>query len=344
MLRCSQNRIVLMVMSVLIVVIAQMASGALVERIFLGGPAQSGAAYDIFSMRPDGTDLRNLSIDTGLSLGNPRISPDGTRIAYGAWDGANHSLWMMNPDGSNKTLVRNIGLNHDIRWFDNNTIAYSVRTGALDSEIRSVNVNGTNDSVLVSIPMLGQYVLNLFDFAPDRRKIAIGAQVHGYWSPNEDIYLADVLSASSTANHREFYADTGDDQMDRWPAFSRDGNSVFWMLDTVPGVETPKALVRKAVNGSSPVTDYDEVIRPAGANGLYMFSLLAVSPDGSRFVMGFNDDRTYIWDSVLQTDTLLLGSRSFGADWGMVVPEPASMVILGLGGIGMLARRRGLGR
>jgi Tol biopolymer transport system component len=58
--------------------------------------------YRTFLVRPDGTDLVNLT--PGLSHGAmyPSWSPDGGRIVF---DGGNHGIYTMNADGSNVTTI-----------------------------------------------------------------------------------------------------------------------------------------------------------------------------------------------------------------------------------------------
>jgi hypothetical protein len=43
---------------------------------------------------------------TAFTIQSFRISGDGAKIAYFGWDGTNHSLWVMDADGQNKTWSR----------------------------------------------------------------------------------------------------------------------------------------------------------------------------------------------------------------------------------------------
>ena len=57
----------------------------------------------IYTIRPDGTGLRRLTIHGGGGAASPTWGPRGGRILYTAWSG----IWMMYADGSHKTrLVR----------------------------------------------------------------------------------------------------------------------------------------------------------------------------------------------------------------------------------------------
>jgi TolB protein len=62
--------------------------------------------FDIFKVRPDGSDLTALTDDGGSGTNNwPIWSPDSKQLGYGR-QGA---LWAMNADGSGKHLVTDVG-------------------------------------------------------------------------------------------------------------------------------------------------------------------------------------------------------------------------------------------
>jgi Tol biopolymer transport system component len=50
-------------------------------RVVFGGRTPKGD-WDLYTMRPDGTDIRNLTNTPDVNEGLPRFSPDGTRILY----------------------------------------------------------------------------------------------------------------------------------------------------------------------------------------------------------------------------------------------------------------------
>ncbi|MEJ7637889.1 MAG: hypothetical protein WKF75_07895 [Singulisphaera sp.] len=63
-----------------------------------------GSGYQLYLMRPDGTDQRRLTEDRGLNV-CPRFSPDGRRIAYLHQERGENSLWVVNIDGSGRRQV-----------------------------------------------------------------------------------------------------------------------------------------------------------------------------------------------------------------------------------------------
>ena len=58
--------------------------------------------YRIYLVRPDGTDLVDLTPDLDHWATDPSWSPDGTRIVF---DGGNWGIYTMNADGSNVTII-----------------------------------------------------------------------------------------------------------------------------------------------------------------------------------------------------------------------------------------------
>ena len=62
--------------------------------------------FDIYKIRPDGSDLTALTDDGASGANNwPIWSPDSKQIGYGRED----VLWVMNADGSGKHLVTDVG-------------------------------------------------------------------------------------------------------------------------------------------------------------------------------------------------------------------------------------------
>jgi len=62
--------------------------------------------FDLFTVRPDGTDLRRLTSDGAAGQNNWAMwSPDSRRIAWGRAD----AIWSMDADGSHKQLVTRAG-------------------------------------------------------------------------------------------------------------------------------------------------------------------------------------------------------------------------------------------
>ena len=63
-----------------------------------------GSGYQLYLMRPDGTDQRRLTEDRGLNV-YPRFSPDGRRVAYLHQERDENSLWVVDIDGGGRRLL-----------------------------------------------------------------------------------------------------------------------------------------------------------------------------------------------------------------------------------------------
>jgi TolB protein len=84
-------------------------------------PACSGSrtdtARDVFSINPDGSEVRQLTSTPGVDEVDPSYSPDGRMIAYyrrpADRDDSFGEVWVMNADGSGK---RRVGLGANPEW------------------------------------------------------------------------------------------------------------------------------------------------------------------------------------------------------------------------------------
>jgi TolB protein len=75
------------------------------------------AAYDVFVMNADGSDVTRLTDDPALDIG-PAWSPDGTRIAFTSDRTGHSSIYLMKPDGTGITLLADgvTGESHQPDW------------------------------------------------------------------------------------------------------------------------------------------------------------------------------------------------------------------------------------
>ncbi|MCD6022854.1 MAG: tolB, partial [Actinomycetia bacterium] len=73
----------------------------------------SDAPAQIFVIRPDGSDLRQLTFETDASSYWPSWSPDGTRIVFTRYTfgASSQQLYTMWPDGSHVVRVAIAGGN-----------------------------------------------------------------------------------------------------------------------------------------------------------------------------------------------------------------------------------------
>jgi len=96
---------------------------------------------DIWIANPDGTGQRNLSFDESLDDFDPAWSPDGQRIAFGAYL---YGVFVMNRDGSNKIQLTTSSLDGRPTWSPDGTrIAFGGSHGSSSYGIHIMNSDGT---------------------------------------------------------------------------------------------------------------------------------------------------------------------------------------------------------
>jgi Tol biopolymer transport system component len=141
--------------------------------------AGSVAGTDIYTMNPDGSDVRQLTffVASGGSAQGPFWSPDGRQIVFvGAASAANgpYQLWIMNSDGSNQNLLLNDPANGD--WVpsfspDGRYIIFS-RCGPINCAIYRINADGSGLRALT--PFNSDHDIGDWGpvYSPDGRTIA----------------------------------------------------------------------------------------------------------------------------------------------------------------------------
>jgi Tol biopolymer transport system component len=135
--------------------------------LFHSNPVVDGLGrFDVFKIRPDGSDLINLT-DTAGNNFMADWSPDGERIVFVSQRDGNRELYVMNADGSNQTRLTDGGWENSLpRWSpDGQQIAFESNRGgaaygvyiidapsdqnagqSLESTVRPLNRPGFNNS------------------------------------------------------------------------------------------------------------------------------------------------------------------------------------------------------
>ena len=103
--------------------------------VFSSDRDNPGGNHDIFVMKSNGSQVRNLSNNPLSHDQAPAWSPDRTRIAFQAErDGNNPEIYVMNADGKNPVrLTSNRFLDVDPSWSpDGRKIAFEYGVGGLE--------------------------------------------------------------------------------------------------------------------------------------------------------------------------------------------------------------------
>ena len=69
------------------------------------GDLRAGSYEAVYTMLPDGTDVRRISSGDGGSDFWPSWSPDGTRVVFAAIRNEHWGIWSVEADGSNEHMI-----------------------------------------------------------------------------------------------------------------------------------------------------------------------------------------------------------------------------------------------
>jgi Tol biopolymer transport system component len=109
------------------------------DGIISGDMTTPGVNWEVYVMNVDGINPVNLTNNStpnpyyNNSLeGDPRWSPDGSKILFGSWRSGDARVWVMNADGTNPTQLSPISWSGSGRWSpDGSKISYSAWANSL---------------------------------------------------------------------------------------------------------------------------------------------------------------------------------------------------------------------
>jgi len=114
----------------------------------------------IYTINPDGTDIRSTSSDNRTIDGLPRWSPDGKRIVFSSNQSGHYEIWTMNADGSDRRRLTDLkGRSALPRWSPDGTkIAFTKEvldvSGIAHLDIFVMNADGGDIRQLTDSPGL----------------------------------------------------------------------------------------------------------------------------------------------------------------------------------------------
>lgn len=172
---------------------------------------------DIFSIDPDGNNLKNLTQSEGYFNASPIPSPDGKQIAF-IKSTIDSEIYLMDPDGSNAINITNWPSDHaNIVWGpDSSKIFFSsMRPGVpniYSAEIKNLKLTNISN---------GSGLDGSFSISPDGKKIAFDSDRDGYM----DIFV--VNSEGGDARNLTNSQDIRDVE----PIWSPDGEFIVFRSD-----------------------------------------------------------------------------------------------------------------
>jgi Tol biopolymer transport system component len=175
----------------------------------------------IYFMNPDGTGATKIPTDTLTSLGNSEISPDGTRVLFGANGNNGRGLYTMNIDGSSLRFVASASITFGGWSPDGSRFAYTDDFGALII----ANADGSNPVRVTSLYPKWNYNPK---WSPDGTRISFYSDLAST-TYRTDIYVVKTDGTGLT----QITTMTGDEDGPDWSpdgtliAFSSRGTSTY---------------------------------------------------------------------------------------------------------------------
>lgn len=111
--------------------------------------SDSAGNSDVWIVRPDASDARNLTGDHPGYDGDPAWSPDGERLAFVSQRGGHPAIWLMTAEGDDPRRVGGgRGRVEDASWLARDRLAY-LRTSPGEAELRTLDL-ATGEEALLS--------------------------------------------------------------------------------------------------------------------------------------------------------------------------------------------------
>ena len=249
-------------------------------------PAENGPiAYTagqhpgIVTARPDGSSIHRMAFPRSGLPWHVAWSPDGASMAVVVF-GDRRSLWVLHDEAAPTELVSGSNV-HEPSWSpDGAWIAYSVDR-ATTSEIHVVHPDGTDDTIVRSVPRSGTFAIFSTKFSPD------GTQILFDEGTDSDF---DIFVMNADGSHVRQLSRTG---VDYDPSWSPDGRQIVFTrqegaASDIFVMNADGSDVRRLTTGDETVANLNPSFAPDGDSIVYMETdahatrLVQIELDGSK--------------------------------------------------------------
>jgi len=254
--------------------------------------------YEVYAIKPDGSDLRQLTITQGFDNEMPRWSPDGSKIAFMSTRDGNAEIYVMNANGSGVTRLTNDPGNDEYpSWSpDGKRIVFDCDTSGTPNIYTMDASDGGNVEALTADTMTNVWPV----WSPDGTRIAFMRDTTGNAKYNI------VVMDNGGNNRRQLTNETG---LAGSPAWSPDGTQIAFAIE-VPAGSLNIFTMGSDGSGRLQLTHAtDQTLGPSWSPG---GGRLAYSVNGDVYVMNKDGSKqTYITTGSVSA----AGVKGF-VDWG----------------------------
>jgi uncharacterized repeat protein (TIGR01451 family) len=296
-------------------------------RIAFSADPDGDGNIDIYTVNPDGSDVRQLTTDSGLDF-NPAWSPDGQKISFDrrACFNCAGGIWTMNADGSGQTQLAYSSSGYPYEnpgWSPDGTqIAFTWSEHCNDGGLLVMNADGSNlhHVVCVTHPYNGPTT-----WSPDGTTIVWDAG-----GPTRYIYSVRPDGTNLTGLSGAFGFREGEEAEAN---FSPDGGKIVFTffpycsgcpaeLNTMDSLGLTRSSIPGTQSGSSPAWSPDgtRIVLQKVGSGIH-----AVNVDGSGDTQISNYGQQPDWQPVAGADLAVTKTDSPDP---VVIGTPLSYTIL----------------